>query len=110
MSGTAHSTAQGAPQPSDRLTPRSLHASASRWFAEGRAACIVSVDAIRGSTPRDQDARMLVALDQVRGTVGGGHLEWRAIDLARQALREGMPAEGGCWLRQAGSTCDSEER
>ena len=94
MSGTAHSTAQGAPQPSDRLTPRSLHASASRWFAEGRAACIVSVDAIRGSTPRDQDARMLVALDEVRGTVGGGHLEWRAIDLARQVLREGMPAEG----------------
>ena len=94
MSGTAHSTAQGAPQPSDRLTPRSLHASASRWFAEGRAACIVSVDAIRGSTPRDQDARMLVVLDEVRGTVGGGHLEWRAIDLARQALREGMPAEG----------------
>lgn len=94
MSGTAHSALQGAPQPSDRLTPRSLHASASRWFAEGRAACIVSVDAIRGSTPRDQDARMLVVLDEVRGTVGGGHLEWRAIDLARQALREGMPAEG----------------
>ena len=94
MSGTAHSTAQGAPQPSDRLTPRCLHASASRWLAQGRAACIVSVDAIRGSTPRDQDARMLVVLDEVRGTVGGGHLEWRAIDLARQALREGMPAEG----------------
>ena len=76
----------------DRLTPRSLHASATRWLRDGRAACLVSVDAIRGSTPRDQDARMLVAPDEVRGTVGGGHLEWRAVDLARQALREGLPA------------------
>lgn len=83
-------TASSAP---DRLTPRSLHARATRWLQDGRAACLVSVDAIRGSTPRDQDARMLVAPDEVRGTVGGGHLEWRAIDLARQALREGMPAE-----------------
>ncbi|MDX9844378.1 MAG: xanthine dehydrogenase accessory protein XdhC [Aquabacterium sp.] len=83
-------TASSAP---DRLTPRSLHARATRWLQDGRAACIVSVDDIRGSTPRDQDARMLVTPDEVRGTVGGGHLEWRAIDLARQALREGLPAE-----------------
>lgn len=94
MNEAPQGLAQGPLHPTDRLTPRSLHASASRWLSQGRATCIVSVDAIRGSTPRETDARMLVTLDEVRGTVGGGHLEWRAIDLARQALREGMPAEG----------------
>ena len=49
-------TASSAP---DRLTPRSLHARATRWLQDGRAACIVSVDTIRGSTPRDQDARIM---------------------------------------------------
>lgn len=95
MSETPQGLVPGSHHPTDRLTPRSLHACASRWLAQGRTACIVSVDAIRGSTPRDIDARMLVAPDEVRGTVGGGHLEWRAIDLARQALREGMPT--GDW-------------
>ena len=82
----------------DRLTPRSLHASATRWLRDGRAACLVSVDAIRGSTPRDQDARMLVAPDEVRGTfaafgsggLGDKHLARLAgtdIDLRRRNAR-----------------------
>lgn len=90
MSLTAHSQGQSAAQPCDRLTPRSLHTTATRWLQQGRPACIVRVDAVRGSTPRDIDARMLVAFDEVRGTVGGGHLEWQAIAMARQALREGF--------------------
>lgn len=71
------------------LSARSLHTSAQQWLAQQRPACLVSVDQIKGSTPREAGARMLVAADRVLGTVGGGHLEWQAIDLARQALHEG---------------------
>lgn len=70
------------------LTDRSLRASAQQWLAQGRGACVVSVDEIRGSTPRNTGTHMLVAQDEVLGTIGGGHLEWEAIDLARQALHD----------------------
>ena len=65
-----------------------LRQAAREWLAEGRPAMIVSVAQTRGSTPREAQARMLVSAAEVRGTIGGGHLEWQAIDLARCQLRE----------------------
>lgn len=52
---------------------------------------MVRVHAIRGSAPRESGARMLIAGEQVLGTIGGGHLEWQAIDIARKALAEAAP-------------------
>ncbi len=49
----------------------------------------VAVAAVRGSVPRAEDAGMLVTADQVIGTIGGGHLELKAIELAREWLRLG---------------------
>lgn len=66
------------------LTARALKAQAQAWLAAGRAAFVVSVDDIKGSTPRDVGTRMLVSADEVLGTIGGGHLEWQAIDMARK--------------------------
>lgn len=43
----------------------------------------------RGSTPREQGAEMFVGRDAVTGTIGGGHLEYMAIDRARQMLARG---------------------
>ncbi|MDE2277721.1 MAG: xanthine dehydrogenase accessory protein XdhC, partial [Burkholderiales bacterium] len=40
------------------------------------------------SVPREPGTRMLVAADEVLGTIGGGHLELRAIEDARRLLRE----------------------
>lgn len=54
---------------------------------------LVKVTGTAGSTPRDTDAWMLVAADCLFGTVGGGQLEYMAIDHARRALRQGVPAE-----------------
>ncbi|PZQ79380.1 MAG: xanthine dehydrogenase accessory protein XdhC, partial [Ancylobacter novellus] len=34
----------------------------------------------RGSTPREEGAEMFVGRDAVSGTIGGGHLEYMAID------------------------------
>ena len=53
----------------------------------GRCAMVTVAD-IRGSTPRDPGARIVVAPDgSFRGTIGGGELEWQAIATARAALR-----------------------
>jgi xanthine dehydrogenase accessory factor len=55
----------------------------------GRAA-LVSVLAVRGSAPREPGARMVVAPDSsFSGTIGGGQLEWEAIQLATGRLTAG---------------------
>lgn len=47
---------------------------------------MVSVLSIKGSTPREVGARMLVTLQHSYGTIGGGHLEYQAIAVAKQGL------------------------
>lgn len=50
-------------------------------------AVLVQVDAIQGSAPREAGAWMGVFADgSIVGTVGGGHLEWQALGIARRAL------------------------
>ena len=52
-------------------------------------AVLVTVAIVEGSVPREPGAKMLVTRDGFAGTVGGGHLEHRAIDMARTMLEEG---------------------
>ena len=49
----------------------------------------VRISAARGSTPREEGAEMMVGRDTVTGTIGGGQLEYMAIDRARQMLARG---------------------
>lgn len=70
------------------LSARALRRTAEQWWAMRRHALVISVDEIKGSTPRGTGTRMLVSTTAVDGTIGGGHLEWQAIDLARHALQE----------------------
>ena len=49
---------------------------------------MIEVVETRGSAPRDAGTRMLVASDDVAGTIGGGHLELKAIVAARAMLAE----------------------
>ncbi|MCK0195374.1 xanthine dehydrogenase accessory protein XdhC [Ancylobacter sp. 6x-1] len=49
----------------------------------------VRITRARGSTPREEGAEMFVGRDSVSGTIGGGHLEYMAIDRARQMLARG---------------------
>lgn len=53
----------------------------------------VRVAAVRGSTPREEGAWMVVGMAGAWGTVGGGQLEYMAIDKARAALRAGRATE-----------------
>jgi xanthine dehydrogenase accessory factor len=48
---------------------------------------LVEVAEARGSTPREKGAWMLVSPTAIHGTIGGGQLEFMAIDKARQVLR-----------------------
>lgn len=61
-------------------------------LTHGDAVVLVTVARVEGSTPREAGAKMIVTRDSARYTVGGGHLEWRAIEIAREVLRDGMRA------------------
>jgi xanthine dehydrogenase accessory factor len=64
-----------------------VRAAAEACLAAGRSAIVVEVIDAKGSVPRDRGTRMLVTAEAVDGTVGGGHLEWKAIATAREMLR-----------------------
>jgi xanthine dehydrogenase accessory factor len=65
----------------------SLLQAAQQALAAQTPATLVSVTATRGSAPRFAGAAMLVTNNFVTGTVGGGHLEHVAIELARSQCR-----------------------
>ena len=44
---------------------------------------------IRGSAPREPGTRMWVGAAEVRGTIGGGNLEYTALKIAREMLLSG---------------------
>ncbi len=52
----------------------------------------VVVAQVQGSTPREPGAYMLIDAAEQTGTVGGGRLEWEAVEAAREMLRQGTRA------------------
>lgn len=58
-------------------------------LARGEPCAVVTVAGARGSTPRELGARMLVTDDRILGTIGGGRLEYDAMQEARRLLVEG---------------------
>lgn len=50
-------------------------------------AILVTVGRIKGSTPRDTGANMLITTEKCIGTIGGGRLEYIAIEKARNLLK-----------------------
>jgi xanthine dehydrogenase accessory factor len=49
----------------------------------------VVVAQVQGSTPREPGAYMLVDAAGSTGTIGGGRLEWEALEAAREMLQQG---------------------
>jgi xanthine dehydrogenase accessory factor len=58
----------------------------ARALDKGRPAVIVTVAHAAGSTPREAGATMVVSDDGFDGSIGGGHLEFEALKIARDAL------------------------
>lgn len=65
-----------------------LRDTALAWQQAGRDGVVIEVIGTQGSVPREAGTRMLVDADTAHGTIGGGHLELKAIALARQMLAE----------------------
>lgn len=59
---------------------------------QSKTAVLVTVASVKGSAPRTAGTKMLVTADEVHGTIGGGHLEFTAIDIARKQLDGGESA------------------
>src|SRR5919201_4909322 len=60
--------------------------------AAGARCVLVTVAQAEGSTPREAGAKMVVSADATAGTIGGGHLEHKAIEIARSYLELSVPA------------------
>lgn len=64
------------------------------FLASARPIALVEVADTKGSTPREKGAFMLVSSVAIHGTIGGGQLEYMAIDKARQLLRSQATPDG----------------
>lgn len=65
----------------------------TRFLTTPKDVIQVCLMAVRGSSPRDAGAQMFVTKDGLHGTIGGGQLEYMAIDKARAMLRAGRSVE-----------------
>jgi len=55
--------------------------------SQGQNSVLVTIINAKGSTPRDIGAKMLVTDQEFFGTIGGGGLEWVALEQAREILK-----------------------
>ncbi|MGY8830646.1 MAG: XdhC family protein, partial [Pseudomonadales bacterium] len=53
---------------------------------QGQPCVLVTIIEERGSTPRNAGSKMVVTADRIFETIGGGHLEFKAMELAREML------------------------
>ncbi|WP_460423540.1 xanthine dehydrogenase accessory protein XdhC [Pseudomonas sp. ZL2] len=56
--------------------------------SRGEPCVLVTIIEERGSTPRNAGSKMVVSAEQLFDTIGGGHLEYKAMHIARQMLAE----------------------
>lgn len=53
---------------------------------EAKPFVLVTVIGVQGSTPRESGTKMVVTQDELYGTIGGGHLEFKSMEIARELL------------------------
>jgi xanthine dehydrogenase accessory factor len=56
---------------------------------QGEPCVLVTIIDERGSTPRNAGSKMVVTAERIFDTVGGGHLEYKAMQIAREMLANG---------------------
>ena len=56
-------------------------------LVRGEDVVLVTMSMVKGSAPREAGTRMLVTAGQSYLTIGGGHLEYKALEIARQMLQ-----------------------
>lgn len=73
------------------MTPSALRLKA--FLDKSNSVALVEVAEAKGSTPREKGAWMLVSPMAIFGTVGGGQLEFMAIDKAREIMAASSSSE-----------------
>ena len=84
----------------------SVRREAVEAFLDLGPAMLVRVESAKGSTPREAGAWMLVSERRTLGTIGGGQLEYIAIDAARALMARGGDPAGARrarWGRRSAS-------
>lgn len=71
----------------------STHACA--LLEQGQAVVLVTVVRSEGSVPRGGGAKLWVTATEQFGTIGGGHLEFKALEYAHQLLSQGLTSSRG---------------
>jgi xanthine dehydrogenase accessory factor len=94
MSSRPPRTERSADHAADRCPVPWLDALVARLASE-EPVILVVVAGAKGSTPRDAGTAMIVSRTACVGSIGGGHLEYEATRLAREALADGR---AGTWL------------
>ncbi len=61
---------------------------------EAQGYVLLTVLGIRGSSPRDTGTKMVVSVDKIFDTIGGGALEFESIEIARKLLTPSPEGEG----------------
>lgn len=56
---------------------------------QGLPCVLVTIIDERGSTPRNSGSKMVVTAERIYQTIGGGHLEYKAMEMAREMLESG---------------------
>jgi len=78
--------------PKENGLPRDWLPTLVRFLDREPVVVRIVVAEVRGSTPREPGAFMLVGRDGVEGSIGGGQLEWEAIAGARELLEDAAVA------------------
>ncbi len=103
MSNEAATMAQDSGRPVSAPWPDTLEARVAELLRAGEPVVLVTIVASRGSTPRHAGTRALQTLRGFEGTVGGGILEARAMQAARQSFEDALS-------RSASFTLDASAR
>lgn len=75
------------------LQTENLLATVEQWLRDATPAVLITVEATRGSVPREQNSAIVVSKNAIAGTIGGGHLEWHAIKIAHRLLQHSEPPD-----------------
>lgn len=60
---------------------------------QGQAYVLVTLVGVSGSTPRNSGTKMVISNDEIFDTIGGGHLEHKAIKQAKKMLLSGKSCQ-----------------
>jgi len=75
-------------EPTDSVRQFSWNQASLTLGQQGKAYVLITIIGVTGSTPRNSGTKMVVSVNDTFDTIGGGHLEYKAIKQARKLLEE----------------------